>query len=275
MMRCQRVRTLGLALSMTLPLLATGALGAEEAAPLVTDRPDQTESALVVPAGSVQVEVGATYIRDDVDGIRTEAWEVPGTLVRVGLSERFELRIGWSGWVDAEQSGRGLRHTFDGSGDAELGGKVAFGSWGEEGPEVALLFGTSVPVGDDDLTSDAWDPSFRLSVAHALPGGVDLGWNLGMAWATEGAGSGGEHTLSEAIYTVAVGFEVSERVGAFVELYGAFGGSAGGAPRHALDGGLTFALRDHLQLDVAAGVGLSDAAEDSFVGIGLSYRWPR
>ena len=48
---------------------------------MVTDRPDQTESATVVPRGLLQVEMGYLFARDgDVDG-----YAVPGTLFRLGL----------------------------------------------------------------------------------------------------------------------------------------------------------------------------------------------
>ena len=51
---------------------------------MVTDRPDQTESAAVVPRGLLQVETGYLFARDgDVDG-----YAVPGTLFRIGLGGR-------------------------------------------------------------------------------------------------------------------------------------------------------------------------------------------
>ena len=68
---------------------------------LVTDRPDQTESAVVVPVGTLQVEGGATWIRDDGDGVEIEAFEAPGTLLRYGLVPRLELRLAWPGILTA------------------------------------------------------------------------------------------------------------------------------------------------------------------------------
>ena len=60
-----------------------------------------------------------------------------------------------------------------------------------------------------------------------------------------------------------------------MELFGESGGSAPGGPANAFDGGFTFLVRDNVQFDVAGGVGLSDGADDWFVGVGLSVRWPR
>ena len=79
---------------------------------LVTDRPDQTESPTVVRRGSFQVETGYLFARDD--GV--DRFEVPGTLFRIGLGGRTELRVGYAGVVGSE----GRR----GSGDSAIGAKV-------------------------------------------------------------------------------------------------------------------------------------------------------
>ena len=48
-----------------------------------------------------------------------------------------------------------------------------------------------------------------------------------------------------------------------------------GKPANSLDGGFTYALADNLQIDVLGGVGISEAAEDWFVGAGLVWRLPQ
>ena len=114
----------------------------EQPPDMVTDRPDQTESAAVVPRGLLQVETGYLFARDgDVDG-----HAVPGTLFRLGLGGRLELRIGHVGIV----GGAGRR----GAGDSELGAKINLiaraDGWR---PELALLSGLSLPTGDPAAAS--------------------------------------------------------------------------------------------------------------------------
>jgi hypothetical protein len=262
-----------LALSL-LAILAGGVPAAAQepspaAAPpeLVTDRPDQTESAAVVPPGTVQLETGVDHAEEG-GGPDAESDALGSTLLRVGLVEGLELRLGWGGWArDREAAGGEVEGTADG----EIGFKVAL--WEARGrrPQAALLGGVSLPVGADRLSSGRHDASLRLSLAHDLPRGTSLGYNLGMAWA-------GEESRLE--YTAAFGFPLGPRVGGFVELFGdglvdepAGGPSTGSA--HAVDGGLTFLLRDRLQLDLAVGAGLTDQAPDRFLTAGLSVRWPR
>lgn len=247
---------------------------AGEAPDLVTDRPDQTESSVVVPRGSYQLELGWTFIRDDEDGARAETHEVPGSLLRVGLSDMIELRIGWTGFVDSEVRFGRIEAGDDGAGDAELGAKIHLASERGSRPETAILLSTSVPVGDKAFTTDRFDPALRLAFSHTLSEGVGLGYNVGLAFES-GVGDDGERdTLSNAFYTVALGFGLSDRLGAFVELFGDIPASASGGPANSFDGGFTYLVRDHLQLDLAGGIGLSDTADDWFVGLGLSLRLP-
>lgn len=44
-------------------------------------------------------------------------------------------------------------------------------------------------------------------------------------------------------------------------------------PQHYCDGGLTYLISSDVQWDIRAGLGLNDAADDFFVGTGLSIRF--
>ena len=253
-------------------LLALTPASPARAQDLVTDRPDQTESSVTVPAGHWQLEAGWTFTHDEEDGLQVESHEAPGTLLRVGIAERWELRFGWSGWVHEDVQSGSLRQESEGVGDAEVGAKVYLREQRGGSPEIALLFSTSVPLGDGDLTSDEFDPAFRFSLSHTFNERLSLGYNLGVNWATSGGAD--SSTLSRGIYTVALGLAIDDRTGAFVELFGDVALSDRGSPSHSIDGGFTFLLTETLQLDLAGGLGLSDVAPDWFVGAGVSFRLP-
>ena len=260
------------AASFCLPITS---IADDEVRALVTDRPDQTESSVVVPRGFWQLEVGWVFTRDDEQHIRTEVHELPSSLLRIGLSQNVELRIGWTGWMDAETRSSDFEAASDGFGDAEVGVKIHLAAERGRRPETALLLSTSVPIGKEVFTSDRFDPALRLAFAHTLAERVALGYNFGVSFDSQLGGDGDRDTLSSAFYTVALGFELSERWGAFVEGFGEFPASASGDATHAVDVGLTYLLRDNLQLDLAGGYGLSDAADDRFIGLGLSMRFPQ
>lgn len=226
---------------------------------IATDRPDATESSSVVQPGYIQAELGWLYTEDD----DTKTHELPQTLIRWGIADQIELRLGWNGYIDANGS-----DGVDGAGDGEWGAKFYVAE--EDGvlPETAFLVGISLPWGDQEISSDEVDPHFRFAVSHTLSDTLSLGYNLGAEWATKD-----DSTLGSFVYTMALGMALSDSWGAYVEFFGDIGLSASGTA-HSFDGGFTYLVRDNFQLDAFAGVGLSDDAVDWFAGAGISYRLP-
>lgn len=266
-----RVQILVCAAGLWLLTLDPSPLAADE---LVTDRPDQTESSSTVERGRVQIETGWLAVRDDEDGVRTDRDEVGGTLVRIGLAQRVEARIGWAGQIDETVRAGGSRHRSDGSGDAEVGFKVRLPDGGT-GFELAAMLMSPVPTGAGAFRSDAFEPEVRFLASRALARGWDLGINLGVGSQRVERLDGGHRRIARALYTVALGHGLGDRWGVFVEAFGEVGASRdAGPPAHSVDAGVTYLVRDHIQLDLAVGYGLSESADDSFVGIGLSVRLP-
>lgn len=261
---------------LAMAAIATAAPAAADDAELVTDRPDQTESAIVVPAGTLQVELGGLLTVDETGGDRLEIVEGPGTLVRWGLSSRWELRLAWPGAIDAELRHATGRDRLSGAGDPELGAKAELAALDRGASlDLALLAHVTLPAGDDEVGSPRADPSVRLLGAHELGERIGLGWNAGYETASFEDAAGRVHTLGRFVYTAALGFDLAPRWGAFVELFGDLPASDPAPAAHSLDGGVTFALTPRLQLDLAAGLDLDGDAPDRFVGIGLSFRVPR
>ena len=138
-------------------LTASVCLNAEVAAeePLVTDRPDFTESSSTVGSGVFQLEGGITYA--DLRG-GTEVTTVGEILARWGVAEKLELRFvlptysfergsasDASGFLS---SGIGLKYDLlPGGGDGFIGGM-----------EAALIASTTVPAGTADYASSKWQP---------------------------------------------------------------------------------------------------------------------
>ena len=261
-------------LAVLLMILIGGAAKADEPE-LLTDRPDQTETAVVVPVGTVQVELGAALAIDNEGGERTETAGGPGTLVRFGVHPRLELRLEWPGWIGAERSGAGGRSRVSEPGDPELGVKVALAGAQGARPDMALLAHVSLPVGGEPIGSPRADPSVRLSVAHTLSDRVGLGWNAGWEAASFRDVNAEVHTVTRFVYTASLGVELAARWGAYIEIFGDLPASDAAPDAHALDGGVTFLVAPRVQLDLTAGVGLNSPAPDRFVGFGISFRVPR
>ncbi len=237
---------------------------------LVTDRPDQTESSIVVLPGIIQVETGILYTEEDEASPHSRKLALPGTLFRIGLFDRVELRLGFDGFIAEDGTDE-----EDGIGDSEVGVKVFFTEEKGLRPEMAFLASLSLPTGENAFSSERKDPSFRFLFSHSLTEHLALGTNLGMAWGTKANESGvGLNTLSTFQYTISLGMGLTDKVGSYLEFFGDMPMSDKGNPAHSFNGGVTYLLKDQLQFDVSSGFGLSQSAEDWFVGTGVSFAFP-
>lgn len=247
--------------SLTRPLLAglglaamaAGCASAPAAGPMITDRPDFTESAATVGPGVVQLETGYTVTA----GEGTEQ-TVGEALIRVGVAAGTELRLG-PGSYGILTPEDGPRAT--GPEGASLGAKFELPK-GSLAEGLALIVASAVPV-PSDLGHDGWSPSGVLAAAWTV-GPFDVGANAGYSYVFETGGGG------EWLGSVAGGAPVSESLGLFFELYGFFPESENA--RGVVDGGLTLAVTPDLQLDLRAGRPLQGPGT-FIVGLGFSTRW--
>lgn len=240
------------------------------AEPLVTDRPDFTESPSAVPAGHVQVEGGATFTRVEEEDADTFG-EV---LVRIGLGKGWEARIGVPSY-ERITAGGGPGGEVSGFGDPSIGFKLRLtpDPPPEETPgrpEAALLLGTTLPEGDEELSDGTWQPEARVALAWQLGARLSLSSNIGYAYPEDTAAGERFHQF---LASLSLGLALTDRLGAFVEGYGYSEETVDGSEAAYMDAGFTWLVSNDLQLDVRAGRGFNDADPDWFVGAGAALRW--
>lgn len=67
---------------------------------------------------------------------------------------------------------------------------------------------------------------------------------------------------------------MSDNLGAYTEWFALIpSGADTTKTQHFFNGGFTYLINNDVQFDIRAGVGLNDAADDYFVGTGLSFRF--
>ncbi|MBW7905180.1 MAG: transporter [Phycisphaerae bacterium] len=242
-----------------------------------TDRPDFTESKSAVAPGRVQLELGYTLIHDR-DGSRGARRHVgPESLLRIGLLEHTELRLGWGGYVLGEERGpggggagrrRAAGNQVDGATDVSIGIKQEL--WPQDAwrPAFSLLGELSLPSGSPGVSSGDVDPAIKLLCSWELAQRFSLGGNLNFAVPTAEQGRFFETSAS-----LALGWEAAEWLGVFVEYFGIFPHDRGADCAHYVNGGFTFPLTENTQFDVRVGAGLNEAADDFFAGVGFAVRF--
>lgn len=236
--------------------------------PLVTDRPDFTEASSTVGLGVAQLEMGYTYLFDDDGTTTTKTHSYPETLLRYGiLADWLELRVFWN-YVEEEFDGINA----SGSDDLFLGFKI--GLTPQEGilPEMALIPQMTVPSGADVFTAD-----------EALPGvNWIYGWEINDFLSTAGStqfnrtiDDGTQQAYTEWAQSWTIAYGLSDKLGAYTEWFALFPHSADTSrPQHFFNGGFTYLINNDVQWDIRAGTALNEAADDYFVGTGLSIRFP-
>ena len=242
---------------------------AQEMVPeLVTDRPDQTESSSVVPLKSLQIETGFIFESDNTRREKINTYNFNTTLLRYGLFERFELRLGLA--YLSEQSKNidsASEKKINGLSPLYTGFKVLIADENGCIPQIAFLGGLIFPItAKEEFKAPYTAPVMRFAFSHTLSEKLSLGYNLGAEWY-------GENAIPDYYYSIALGIAVTNKLGAFIESFGLIPES--GEPSHLADAGFTYLVLPNLQLDFSGGLGLNKNASDGFIGFGVSYRIPR
>jgi len=246
----------------------------EEEDAIETDRPDFTEASSNIPAGRAQLEAGYTFTYNDDDGVRSRAHSAPELLYRIGMTDQLELRIGWNYLVEQTRGHTSnprtsLNDNADGAADLYLGLGVALLEQCGWIPEAKINLQTTAPTGADAFSSDKFNPGFNLLYGWDLNDFLAVGMSTGINTATEDDDDFVKYSQS-----FTIGYSLSEQLGAYTELFGIFSSdSAANAPENYFNGGLTYKVTPDFQLDIRAGVGLNDHADDFFTGAGFAIRY--
>jgi hypothetical protein len=221
-----------------------------------TDRPDVTNSSLVVPAGSLQIENGVNFSARDggrfVDGTNTR--------LRLGIAQCFELLVdtptyfanvrspGNSGFSDVAPA---LKWQI-----SPIPGKV----------DLSAVFGVALPSGAAGIAGRGAQPYLQFPWSLEL----QSGWGLsGMFTEFIRPSDPASKLVTEATFVIEK--KVTERTSFFVEYVGDY--PVNGSPAQLLNSGGVYRLSPTQQLDFHVAVGLNHNAPSYIVGIGYSVRF--
>lgn len=238
---------------------------------MATDRPDKTESPYTVDAGRFQVETDlVAYTYDRRDGVTTRAFDVMPFNLKIGLTDSSDLQLAYGAFSRVRTFGGGVSDTDRGFGDLVVRYKQNL--WGNDGGRTALGLMPFVKIPTNTLAQLNDDVEGGIIVPFA----VDLGRGMGLGLMTEvdflkaESGGGYEPTF---VNSATVSFELTRRLGLYVEAFVERSAESGAETIVTVDTGFTYAVTDHLQLDAGVNIGVTDAADDLNVFVGLSQRF--
>lgn len=234
---------------------------------MVTDRPDATEAPSTVPQGYIQVETGAFFTSFEDQGVKEEVIGYNTTLLRVGLLDNFELRLGWN-FEEGRTTVGGMKLDNVTSGLSPLLAGMKVNITEEKGllPEIGLIGHIFLPfTAGSDYKPETTGADFRFSLGHTLSERSSIAYNVGAQW-------GSDSPEIAYIYTIAYGYSVTDKFGFYAELYGDFPEDS--RANHYWDAGVTYLVSNNIQLDATVGSGITEG-QDLLLSGGVSFRIPR
>jgi hypothetical protein len=227
-----------------------------------TDRPDQTESAFLVPPRWLQFEMGF----NNQSGGRNlpNEYLLPTLLSKFGINKHIELRL-----ITTVQSQQLVNRTKGrywetGLQPVEVGAKLHIANAKGLLPQTALIFHFALPrVASPTKRIQKLAPNFRFTMQNALTDDFALGYNLGAEW-------DGFSNTPAWIYTFAPGFNMGKRWYGYVEAFGSV--TKGTSPQHSVDGGIAWYATSDVKIDFSGGRALNAYAPRWYVALGASAR---
>jgi hypothetical protein len=223
---------------------------------IATDRPDVTNSSVVVPGGSVQVEYGIDWTSRQsasvIDG--------PNTRIRLGIAHCVEVLFDLPNY--SRPSGRLASAGFS---DLSPAIKRQLGRLPGD-IELSATVGLELPTGTSRIAGSGYGAYAQFPWSKE----IGEGWSLsGMVTAFLNPGESAHNPTLEP--TFAVERQVGSRTDVFMEYVADH--ARRGPFSQLVDAGGAYRITPTQQIDLHAGVGLNRAAPNYFFGIGYSFRF--
>ena len=199
---------------------------------LTSERPDQTESSLVLSKGHVQIETGIS-IEDSESNINT--------LFRIGIIDGIEMRLN-SNYLINDDISNLKKSSFS---DFEIGAKFKILDEDNNRIKIGFLTHLSVPTAPEIFSYNEYGLLSRLLVSHDIKNDSQIAYNIGYNKYNNYDG--------QFIYTLVYG----KSLGSFGVFFEIFGEESSNNSNLNFDSGITYLVDNDKQLDLSIGRGLN------------------
>ncbi|TCQ09562.1 transporter [Sphingomonas faeni] len=236
------------------------------------ERPGLDTPACTIAPGKISVETSiADWTRDDQPGSREDNILFGDTLVRVGVSDTIEARIGWTPFGhDRKRDSTGV-DTVNGVGDVSLGMKANLLNPDGSGVSVSVLPFVTLPVGRSSIGAGDWGAGFLVPLTYELSDTVSLDLTPEIDAAVDQDGNGRHLAYSS---TAGLAFKVAKDFTLTGEVQALRDNDPDQHATQALAAlSLAWMANDDLQFDILGAAGLNDDTPDTRVYAGISRRF--
>ncbi len=183
--------------------------------------------------------------------------------MKLGLTEATDLQLVLDSysWLDSSDGTDDLQ----GFGDVQV--RLKWNLWGNDGGVDAFAFMPYLKFPTKtDVSNGEWEGGLILPYARSLTDRVGLGLMAELDFVADDDGD----LDSEFLYSAVLGFEVTSRMGAFVEYVGVIRDEGDPALANV---GTTYEVLGDFVLDAGLRLGLNDDTEDLGVFVGFTLRY--
>ena len=223
--------------------------------PIDTDRPDVTNSSVVLPQGSFQSENGINFSQRDGD----RAFDGTDSRLRWGVAPCLEIL------VDIPTYFAALRAPLN-SGFTDVAPAIKWQISPLPGKiDLSATFGAGLPTGNKAIAGPGVQPYVQFPWSWELGGG----WGISGMFTNFIVPADPTNKLSTET-TFVLEREFAERAFLFVEYVGYY--HVHGGPSYLFNSGGGYRITHTQQIDFHIGIGLNDNAPAYIFGIGYSFR---
>lgn len=237
---------------------------------LSTDRPDTTESPYTVDAGHFQVEMSfVEFARDRTGPVDVDEVSALPANLKAGLLSNLDIQLLLNPYLNVREKAAG--RSTRGSGFGETTVRLKVNLLGNDGGGLALgvMPFVKFPTGRGSLGNDHVEGGVIVMMSAELPAGFEVGAMVETDFLRDADNRGYGTSI---LHTVSVGHEMWGPLRGYVEYAGTAPIGLGETYTAVIGTGLTLGVGEDAQLDGGVNVGISDAAQDVRVFVGLSFR---
>jgi hypothetical protein len=235
---------------------------------LETDRDAFTPATSTVGHGISVLESSYSFIDNRTVA---ETHSFPETLVRYGISEQIEMRVGWN-------------YEVGGTGDIASGSEEPNG--GQLERESQMLYGFKVALTEQNgwiprsaAVLQGYTPTSGESSETDLVAAYTFGWAFVNKWRLDssiryGTEHAGEDAFNQWAPSIVLRIPVNEQWHAHIEYFGIYSdGAASEQSRPFISPGMHYLITPNLELGARLGWGVTDDAPNFFSNVGVGWRF--
>jgi hypothetical protein len=235
------------------------------------DRPGLAEGSSLVGSGRVQLETGLQQEYSESSGTRSRTLFFP-TLIRVGVSEKLELRIEGDTYTRMHETppgGPGQRS--EGMAPTSLGVKVRLReASGSDGASTAAILRYYPRSGSGNFKSEHATGDLRLAADWELAPKWSINPNIGVGFYEDDA----QRRYTSALFAATLGYDASKALNLFIDTGLQYPESKNGGLGAIIDVGAAYLIGRNTQVDLSAGSRVAGTTFPRlFVSVGFSRRF--